>query len=298
MRNLFALLFVTIIFNFYAKNTALIVGIGDYDLESTGWPKIHGDNDVKLLEQKFEDINFDVSTLINEEATKDNIIRALGNLMKNVETGDNIYIHFSGHGQPVEDINGDEPDGLDQSFICYDACFSSKYNLDGNAYLGQNHLIDDELFPYINELKNKVGVDGMVIIVFDSCYSGGADRGDIKDENNEDSEIQFLTITRGSSDEFRATKNVAEYLKHINTPELYNLQGGEVLVLSACPRDKKNFECQEKSSGLSFGSLSYCIGKMIDNGIPIDQWKEFFETKKFREYQIFRFSQKPIVETH
>ena len=141
-----------------AKNTALLIGIGNYNTKNTGWSVIHGNNDISLLESKLKAQGFSVSHLIDSNATKRNIKTALSNLVSSATKGDVIYLHFSGHGQLFTDLNGDETEDFDQSFVCYDACFSPKYKSGGKNYRGQNHLIDDELFPYLNyycPLKHK-----------------------------------------------------------------------------------------------------------------------------------------------
>ena len=38
----------------HARNSALLIGIGDYDTDRTGWAVIHGNNDVILLQNKLE----------------------------------------------------------------------------------------------------------------------------------------------------------------------------------------------------------------------------------------------------
>ncbi len=90
----------------YTKNTALLIGIGNYDTDSTGWSVIHGNNDVSLLVPKLKKEGFIVSHLIDKKATKKNIITALSNLVNSASSGDIIYIHFSGHGQLFNDLNG------------------------------------------------------------------------------------------------------------------------------------------------------------------------------------------------
>lgn len=281
-----------------AKNQALLVGIGAYDTEKTGWNKINGNNDAGLLESKLKALRYNVTTLKDSNATKGNIKTALSNLITATKTGDIVYIHFSGHGQLVEDLNNDEPDGFDQSFVCYDACFSSRYNVNGSSYKGQNHLIDDELFPYLNQLKSKVGPQGKIIVAFDSCYSGGADRGDIMDDQDPDSDYEFTSTPRGTNDEFLANKNNRQYLSSIKAPESYKSNGGEVLVISACERDRKNWETIDRRSGKQYGSLTLCISKMLDNNVPVSQWADFFSSKKYKNYKIFRSTQHPVIETH
>lgn len=284
--------------NLEAKNQALLIGIGDYNTANTGWSIIHGNNDVSLLSGKLKVKGFNVATLTDKAATKANIQKALHNLETKVMSGDVVYIHFSGHGQLIADMNNDEQEDLDQSFVCYDACFSPNYKVSGKAYRGQNHLIDDELFPYINRIKGKVGSKGNVIVIFDSCYSGGADRSEMTDDPDPESEVEWTSTPRGTDDEFQVNRSTELYLRSIVRPGKYSRGGGGVTVISACESDQKNYECKEKHSGRKYGSLSYCISKLLDNNIPMTQWGEFFSSGKFRRFKIIRPSQKPAVEIH
>lgn len=281
-----------------AKNTALLVGIGNYNPKSTGWSVIHGNNDVALLEKKLKTKGFSVSHLIDGDATKSKIKSALSNLVASVKTGDVVYLHFSGHGQLIQDMNQDEQEAFDQSFVCYDACFSPKYKSGGRPYRGENHLIDDELFPYLNKLKRKIGSKGNLVVVFDTCYSGGADRGEQTDEPDPDSEVDWIDTTRGTDDEFQVNNTAETYLRTIKKPGNYFADGGHITIISACESDKRNYECKERHSGRKYGSLSYCIGKMLDKDIPMTQWATFFSGKKYKVLRIFRPSQNPVVETY
>lgn len=282
----------------FAKNTALLIGIGNYNPATTGWSTIHGNNDVTLLEKKLKAKGFSVSYLIDKKATKNNIKTALSRLVASTVAGDMVYLHFSGHGQLIADMNNDEQEELDQSFVCYDACFSPKYKVAGNGYRGQNHFIDDELFPYLNDLKKKVGKNGNVIVVFDTCYSGGADRGEQADEPDPESEVEWVQTTRGTDDEFQVNKSAEAYLRSITKPGNYTTGGGKITIISACESDMKNYECKERHSGRKYGSLSYCIGKILDRNVPMTQWGEFFRAQRYKTLRIFRPSQNPVVESH
>lgn len=284
--------------NTFAKSTALLIGIGNYNTSLTGWSVIHGNNDVELLEKKLKERDFKVSKLVDNQATKSRIISALSDLVSGALPGDIIYIHFSGHGQLIADLNKDENTFFDQTFVCYDACFSPRFKVDGGSYMGQNHLIDDQLFPYLNKLKKKVGINGEVYVVFDSCYSGGADRGDQNEKPYEDSEVEWTATTRGVDDEFKLDSKSRKYIKeNISKPGNYS-SGGKIIIISACKSDQKNYECKEKRSGRKYGSLSYCISKMLEENIPMSNWENFFRNKNYTKYKIFRQSQIPIVESH
>lgn len=284
--------------NLEAKKLALIIGIGNYNTKNTGWSVIHGNNDVSLLSGKLKSKDFKVSTLTDNAATKSNVIKALSNLEGSVSAGDVVYLHFSGHGQLIQDMNNDEKGDFDQSFVCYDACFSSNYKVGGRAYRGENHLIDDELFPYINRMKSKVGTKGLVIVIFDSCFSGGADRGEMTDDPDPESEVDWLNTVRGTDYEFQINKDAEIYLRTIQKPEAYTRIGGTVTVISACESDQENHECKQKHSGRKCGSLSYCISKLLDKNLPMTQWADYFKSGKFRSMKIIRKSQNPVIETH
>lgn len=297
-------LILTIGVNFgLAKKMALLIGIGEYDLASTGWKKLSGNNDVDLLQEKFRNKGFTVSTLKDQRATKRNITSALSQLVAKANKGDMIYIHFSGHGQLVPDMNNDEPDGFDQSFICYDACFSPNYKVGGTSYKGQNHLIDDEIFPYLNQLKTKVGAKGRIIVAFDNCYSEGSARNGFDPYDNDQEEIEpadeidFTERARGA-DEFDPDKYGNAYLKSIRRPDNFSRGGGELLIISACGRKQENTEIKAKHSGMGYGALSYCIGKMLDDKVPFSQWESFFNSGKYKTYRIFRNKQQPVAEKH
>ena len=160
------------------QKRALVIGIGDYPAES-GWRKISGDRDVELIVPMLRNNGFgqeNIVTLVNEEATKSAIEAAFRDLAGVAEDRDELYIHFSGHGQQVTDISGDEPDGLDEALIPYDAAI--EYGR--NGYRGQNHILDDELGVWLEALRESVGPKGVIVVALDACHSGDATRGEVR----------------------------------------------------------------------------------------------------------------------
>jgi hypothetical protein len=170
------------------EKKALLIGIGNYPTES-GWNRIHGDNDVSIIQPVLQSYGFEhenIKTLINADATFSGISRAFENLIENCNKNDIVYIQFSGHGQQITDLNNDEEDGFDESWVAYDALLSYV----SGVYHGQCHFTDDNLNRYAQRLRNKVGRHGKIIVVSDACHSGGGARGDEDD------------IARGSRDKF------------------------------------------------------------------------------------------------
>lgn len=244
---------------------ALVIGIGDYPEES-GWCKIHGDNDISIVTEMLEENGFEqVQILSNKAATKKGIMDALDNLAKKATHGDVIYIHFSGHGQQITDLDGDEPDGYDEAWIPYDACkdYSAKYK-------GKNHIVDDELFDFLNQLRTKVGDKGKIIVVSDACHSGSGSRGD-EDED----------VVRGVQEKFEmpAERNVGN-VKRESTAWLF---------VSACKAYQNNFEYRD-SQGNYHGMLSYLLWEnraVMSNAT----WQEVMATVDNRMIYVAKYPQ-------
>ena len=217
---------------------ALLIGIGDYP-EDSGWNKIHGNNDISIIKTTLIRQGFPedaILQLLDSAATKDNILKAFDNLVARLRSGDVAYIHFSGHGQQVSDLNGDEEDGFDEAWIPYDA--KKKYEV--GVYEGNNHLIDDELNAIFTRLRVRVGAKGKIIVIADACHSGSGSRGQLEDE----------VFVRGTGDKFilpRQTSNI------IKKPE-----PTEWLFVAACKPYQSNYEYRTPE-GDYYGVLSYII---------------------------------------
>ncbi len=150
---------------------ALVIGIGQY--EDSRWGDIHGDTDVDYV-LKMLNVNkySDIQTLRNEEATKESIVSAFKSIVNKCNTGDKVYIHFSGHGQQITDTDGDEENGYDEAWIPHDA----KPYFKKGVYEGEKHLIDDEVNSILAGIKKKIGSSGRILVVIDACHSGTATR--------------------------------------------------------------------------------------------------------------------------
>ena len=85
---------------------ALVVGIGEY--EDAAWGRIHGDRDAEAVAAMLGRCGFgDVVTLVGREAVKEAIVREFRDLASRCSRGDTVYVHFSGHGQLMTDLDGD-----------------------------------------------------------------------------------------------------------------------------------------------------------------------------------------------
>ena len=218
---------------------AVLIGIGQYP-SSSGWSTIHGDNDIPLIKsslinQGFHDEN--ITTILNEQATKECIMNSFESLLSCIGKGDVVYIHFSGHGQQITDLNGDEDDGYDEAWIPYDA----EKVYDEHGYHGENHLSDDELNKVFMKFRIRLSHSGKLIVIADACHSGSGSRGFSTDDE------EFM---RGTPDKF--------ILPAAGLNKKAKADPEEWLFLAACKSYQSNYEYKSKD-GTYYGILSYVI---------------------------------------
>jgi hypothetical protein len=115
-------------------------------------------NDIENIQNKLKtQYQFNNVLLMSDNTTKKptkaNILDELKNLLTNANSGDKLFLAFSGHGTTIKDTNGDEKDGLDEMFVPLDF----------------NYISDDEIKIFINTYLKK---DVTLFALFDCCHSG------------------------------------------------------------------------------------------------------------------------------
>lgn len=266
---------------------ALIVGISDYDNakeDPNKWSNISGANDVALLSPLFKQQGYKVMTLSDAQATYSGITSALKKIAKQSQKGDIVYLHFSMHGQPFEDLNGDEADGWDEALIPVDA----QMHYAKGKYEGKNHLIDDELEKYISQIRSKIGTNGQLYVVLDACHSGTSSRGD------EDR-------VRGVGEGFTRSGKYYTPDRSKETNEYFKIPTAKgqspVTILEACRSYQLNREVRDTATNVWYGSLSYYIAKAM-NEYEIgqsDAWIDYVKTEKSKNKKLRR--QNIVIES-
>jgi len=235
------LLTLTLYSAFPQTRRALVVGIGDYPA-SGGWCRISGDRDVELVRNTLHINGFDdrnITTLINGQATFDNIRGEFVRLSEIARPGDVVYVHFSAHGQQVTDLDGDEADGFDEAIVPYDA--PKEYRK--GVYEGQCHITDDLLNVWLSKIRDKIGEGGKIVVISDACHSGDGSRYEYDDEDG--------PVMRGTSDKF-VIPNVLQSKSAVEKPIRWT-------YISACKSYQSNYEIVDAVSGQRFGRLTYHI---------------------------------------
>ncbi len=222
------------------QKRALIICVGEQ--QDKDWADLNAENDLQYVQKLLDFCRYaDVSTISGCEATKQGILDEFASLTSRCRKGDIIYIHFSGHGQRMTDINSDEirikeKDRYDESWIPYDAymtyCEQDK---------GEKHLSDDEIAKLLSGIKTKIGEEGEILVVVDACHSGGSTRGD--------DELYDGLCIRGAE-------------KYFEIPERAEVPSTDIseqwLTLSACKDYQVNAECVSPK----VGKLTYILHEL------------------------------------
>lgn len=242
---LILLLFFSISTISFGNKYAVIIAVGEYPAK-TGWSSISSANDVpliksSLLKQGFSEEN--ILTVLNAEATKSNILASLKKLEESISPGDIVVIHYSGHGQQIFDDNSEEIDGLDEALVPVDAWVKYTHN-----YKGENHIRDDEIGNIIANFRNKLGKDGQLLMLLDSCHSGSSTRGG----KARGSAAAFVPDNwEGASQGNQQGSDMFEKVKLSN-------DAAPFVLISGASANELNYEYDGK------GSLSYSFSKAMN----------------------------------
>jgi metacaspase-1 len=145
---------------------AVLVGIDHY--ERPDIPTLRGCvNDVALvrglLKEYFAVPNERIRVVVNQRATKANILHRLQDMIQRSQPGEVLVFYYSGHGSQIRDRDGDElADSLDE-IIC-------PYDMDWDR---RTYIVDDEFDRIFETLPGDVLLEAF----FDCCFWGAGPRG-------------------------------------------------------------------------------------------------------------------------
>ncbi len=138
------------------KSQAVCIGINDYagvanDLRGC----VNDAHDWSTLLS--DEYGYETRLILNQDATPQNVLGALEELVNNAENGDRIVFTYSGHGTWEYETgkDQDEADNRDEALAVYDGI-----------------ILDDEIRSTVAPLDPGVSL----YIVSDSCHSGGVTR--------------------------------------------------------------------------------------------------------------------------
>ncbi len=267
-----------------ATRRALLIGINKYKhlpfysqiLKMTITHLKGSINDVNLMKEllvsRYGFKEDDIKTLMDEKATRENIIKTFEDwLIHGTKEGDLAFFYFSGHGTQVPDQNGDEDDGQDEALCPYDLVPEGAANV-----MEAKVIIDDELGLLLRRLKGRE-----VVVILDACHSGTATRGiDGKIVSHlEETPSKYakfipvrLNIPRGKSQAFS-----------INIPKQNDIPDGQIFFFSS-KENQLSYEISHPN-GFQGAFTSVLAEKMSRN-------------KNVTYFELFEYAKKEIKDRH
>ncbi len=288
--SLFHLLFLTLfgvwgssLFAQSPRKIALLIAVGDYS-EHSGWQKINSANDAALVREVLLLQGFkekDITILKDADATRKGILRAIQkHLIDAAKPGDVLYFQFSGHGQQVADDNGDEVDGFDEAIVPFDSPL--RYGEGGNT--GQYLIRDDELGQLFVQARKRIGPQGNLLVILDSCHSGTGTRG--------------MAIARGTDRIMADSSYIAQHIHKKPEDEMLPIEADDglapMVAFFGSSANQLNFETRDER-GIWLGSLTYALCKKLGQANSSTTYRGLFDQIRLEMAKIAS-RQQPQVE--
>jgi hypothetical protein len=114
-------------------------------------------NDANAMKAIADSLSFTSTLLLDQSATSSAVIQAIGAAAQQLNSGDILFVSYSGHGGIVDDATGGEPGdgGKDETWVLYDRM-----------------VLDDEL----QQLWRQFCAGVRIFVLSDSCHSGTVTR--------------------------------------------------------------------------------------------------------------------------
>jgi len=142
---------------------AVLVGINKYDMPGCELGGCVNDvtNVRDILLKYFGFTTKEIRLLVDERATKKNIMARIAWLVGGAKRGDSLLFHFSGHGSQIVDRDGDElKDRMDEILCPHDMDWDGTF------------IVDDELRKAVASVPAGVHLE----VLLDACHSGTGTR--------------------------------------------------------------------------------------------------------------------------
>lgn len=244
-----------------AHGISLHIGLNSVDpTHYSGWS---GDlyaceADAESMKNIADSLGYGSSILLTTKATREGVLRAIREAAKALVPGDIFLVSYAGHGGQVPDANGDEPDGLDETWCLYDGM-----------------LIDDELHQLWKEFPSRV----RVLVLSDSCHSGTVTRAaqgtldletaarELKSFGIQEPRFRFMPPATAIKT-YRANQTFYQGLGR-TTPREEGLPAATVRLLSACMDD------QTSADGVFHGLFTEILLKVWNQGAFDGNYAQF-----------------------
>lgn len=247
---------------------ALLIGINKYQNLSPQYQLSGCINDIEMmadiLEENFGFPKGNIMKLQDEAATRDGILTAFKRLSGCVTNNDAVVVHYCGHGSQMQDREGDEPDGWDETIVPYDSGRSPYPNRD---------ITDDEIYLWLLEITGKTT---NVTLIFDCCHSGtiardafGTKSRWVEPDRRSISELPPSPITAGILNGFKSEAGPSGWLP----------LSSKYVLAAGCRDDESSYEHNiiQDSIVVSHGAFTYFLGSELINAGTGATYRDVFE---------------------
>lgn len=141
-----------------ARGISVHIGLNSVDSNHySGWSgNLRAcENDARDMQSVADTCGYESRLLLTKDATSAGVLKAFAEAARVLAAGDVFLLTYSGHGGQVPDVNGDETDGMDETWCLYDRM-----------------LLDDELYRCWSSFAAGV----RIFMLSDSCHSGTMSR--------------------------------------------------------------------------------------------------------------------------
>lgn len=212
----------------------LLIGINKYHPTSAVTPLSGCQNDVQAVREfllkHFSTQGGGVLTLINEQATRANVVAAFRDHLGQAGPGDTVLIYYSGHGSQnttAVEFQSSTPDKREEGWVLYDSRLPGNYD-----------LADKEIALLLETLGRR---NPEIVVVADSCHSGSVTR------STEDFKGWKPRFIPGSK-EPRPLESYLDgaYLQYRNQRDQLEPPRTRQILFSACANSEVAWESDEK----------------------------------------------------
>jgi hypothetical protein len=223
----------------------------------------------------------DVTTLVDDAADRDSVLRAINTLLGRTASGDLVLLSIAGHGaREPERVKGSQPDGMDSVFLL--PGFAT------TAAGSKQRIIGAEFNHFIKKFEER---GARVLFVADTCHGGGMTRD--ADPRGDEMSFRQVPLYRIPDDAYVPVSTGADAF-------LTELDFGKSAFLAAVDRNTKAPEVRIPGVPSYRGALSYAVARALEGAADENHdgkvtLKELFGYVRQVVYQLSDQRQNPVT---
>ncbi|MBS0530481.1 MAG: caspase family protein [Proteobacteria bacterium] len=213
----------------------------------------------------------DVVTMINEQATRAQLLREMSAMVERTNANDLIFLSIAGHGtQEPERVKGSQPNGLENVFLLPD--------FEPTAEGSQQRVLGSEFNHFIKQFELR---GAKVVFIADTCHGGGMARSiDPRAEEMSFRQVPQYTL-------------LVDTLKPVSDPRNpeTELDLDRTAFLAAVDQNTKAPEVRIPGIDGLRGALSYAVSRALEGNADANNdgkvtVKELFDNVRQVVYQL------------